>query len=45
MSWTGLSLKNIEITIKNKKGKKVYSDFGEMLFTHFGVALCDSERE
>lgn len=34
----GLSLKNIEITIKNKKGKKVYSDFGEMLFTHFGVS-------
>ena len=34
----GLSLKNIEITIKNKKGKKVYTDFGEMLFTHFGVS-------
>lgn len=34
----GLSLRNIEITIKNNKGKKVYSDFGEMLFTHFGVS-------
>lgn len=34
----GLSLKNVEITILNKKGKKVYSDFGEMLFTHFGVS-------
>ncbi len=34
----GLSLKNVEITIINKKGKKVYSDFGEMLFTHFGVS-------
>lgn len=34
----GLSLKNIEITIKNNKGKKIYSDFGEMLFTHFGVS-------
>jgi len=34
----GLSLKNIEITIKNSKGKKVYTDFGEMLFTHFGVS-------
>lgn len=34
----GLSLRNIAITIKNKKGKKVYSDFGEMLFTHFGVS-------
>ena len=30
--------KNIEITIKNNKGKKVYTDFGEMLFTHFGVS-------
>lgn len=34
----GLSLKNIEITIKNRKGKKVYNEFGEMLFTHFGVS-------
>ena len=34
----GLSLKNIEITIKNNKAKKVYTDFGEMLFTHFGVS-------
>ncbi len=34
----GLSLKNIEITIKNNKVKKVYTDFGEMLFTHFGVS-------
>lgn len=34
----GLSLKNIEITIKNEKGKKLYREFGEMLFTHFGVS-------
>lgn len=34
----GLSLKNVSITILNKSGKKVYSDFGEMLFTHFGVS-------
>ncbi|MCR4435572.1 MAG: NAD(P)/FAD-dependent oxidoreductase [Clostridiales bacterium] len=34
----GLSLKNIEITMINKNGKKVVSDFGEMLFTHFGVS-------
>ncbi|MBQ3031337.1 MAG: NAD(P)/FAD-dependent oxidoreductase [Anaerotignum sp.] len=34
----GLSLKNIEITVENNKGKKVYTDFGEMLFTHFGVS-------
>lgn len=34
----GLSLRNIEATIFNKKGRKVFSDFGEMLFTHFGVS-------
>lgn len=34
----GLSLKNIRISITNKKGKKIYTDFGEMLFTHFGVS-------
>lgn len=34
----GLSLRNIEITIKNSKGKKVYDEFGEMLFTHYGVS-------
>ena len=33
----GLSLKNIEIVIKNGK-KELYRDFGEMLFTHFGVS-------
>lgn len=32
----GLSLKNTGLTVKN--GKKVlYEDFGEMMFTHFGV--------
>ena len=32
----GLSLKNTELTIKS--GKKVlFQDFGEMMFTHFGV--------
>jgi hypothetical protein len=34
----GLSLKNVEITIADKKGKRIYNDFGEMLFTHFGVS-------
>ena len=34
----GLSLKNVSITLLNNKGKKIYSDFGEMLFTHFGVS-------
>lgn len=34
----GLSLKNISITIVDKRKKKIYEDFGEMLFTHFGVS-------
>ena len=34
----GLSLRNIAITIANEKGKAVYKDFGELLFTHFGVS-------
>ncbi len=34
---TGLSLKNVSVTVKNGK-KKVYEGFGEMLFTHFGVS-------
>jgi len=34
----GLALKNIAITVNNAKGKKVYTDFGELLFTHFGLS-------
>lgn len=34
----GLSLKNIEIKISDESGKICYSDFGEMIFTHFGVS-------
>ncbi|MBO5939387.1 MAG: NAD(P)/FAD-dependent oxidoreductase [Clostridia bacterium] len=34
----GLSLKNVALSIYEKKsGKLVYEDFGEMMFTHFGV--------
>lgn len=33
----GLSLKNVAVSVINGK-KKIYSDFGEMLFTHFGVS-------
>lgn len=33
----GLSLRNIAVTIMDE-GKEVYSDFGELLFTHFGVS-------
>ena len=32
----GLSLRNVELTVKRGK-KTVYQDFGEMMFTHFGV--------
>ena len=33
---TGLSLKNVELTVR--RGKKIlYRDFGEMMFTHTGV--------
>lgn len=33
----GLSLKNVKIKITDKTGKCLYTDFGEMMFTHFGV--------
>lgn len=33
----GLSLKNVRISVLDGK-KELYSDFGEMLFTHFGVS-------
>ena len=34
----GLSLKNVSLSIIRKQdGKEVYSDFGEMMFTHFGL--------
>lgn len=33
----GLSLRNIEITVLNRKNKKVYQDFGELMFAHFGL--------
>ncbi len=33
----GLSLKNVEVVLC-KQGKELYRDFGEMLFTHFGVS-------
>ena len=39
--WTkelqGLSLRNVSVQITSGK-KKLYSEFGEMLFTHFGVS-------
>lgn len=39
VSLQGLSLRNIQIEVINTENKKViYEDFGEMLFTHFGVS-------
>jgi len=39
--WTkelqGLSLRNVTVSVYHDK-KKLYEDFGEMLFTHFGVS-------
>jgi predicted Rossmann fold flavoprotein len=34
----GLALKNISISVYNNRNKQIYTDFGEMLFTHFGVS-------
>ena len=35
----GLSLKNVKIQLKDRRKKKIiYEDFGEMLFTHWGVS-------
>ncbi len=34
----GLSLKNISLRILDKNGKTIYNDFGELLFTHFGIS-------
>ena len=34
----GLALKNVELTVFNRKNKAVFREFGEMLFTHFGVS-------
>ena len=35
----GLALKNIRISVRdNNSNKEIYFDFGEMLFTHFGIS-------
>ena len=34
----GLALKNVLLTVKNKKKKVVYQEQGELLFTHFGLS-------
>ena len=38
-SLQGLSLKNVKIKIIDlEKSKEIYEDFGEMIFTHFGIS-------
>ena len=37
-SMQGLSLRNVGVKLLNEKGKTLYKDFGELLFTHFGVS-------
>ena len=38
-SLQGLSLKNVKIQFEDiEKNKVIYDDFGEMLFTHFGIS-------
>ena len=34
----GLSLRNVDVKLLNEKGKVLFKDFGELLFTHFGVS-------
>ena len=34
----GLSLRNVGVKLLNAKGKVLYKDFGELLFTHLGVS-------
>ncbi len=34
----GLSLRNVAVKLLNERNKVLYKDFGELLFTHFGVS-------
>ena len=34
----GLSLRNVAVKLVDGKGKLLYKDFGELLFTHFGIS-------
>lgn len=34
----GLSLRNVGVKLVNEKNKVLYKDFGELLFTHFGIS-------
>lgn len=34
----GLSLRNVGVRLMDQKGRLLYKDFGELLFTHFGIS-------
>ena len=34
----GLSLRNVVVKVINQKKKTIFTEFGEMLFTHFGIS-------
>ena len=34
----GLSLRNVGVKLVNEKNKVIFKDFGELLFTHFGIS-------
>ena len=34
----GLALRNVGVKLTNEKNKVLYKDFGELLFTHFGIS-------
>ncbi|CAM3057368.1 NAD(P)/FAD-dependent oxidoreductase [Paenibacillus sediminis] len=34
----GLSLRNVELSVLNPKGKTVIKHYGDMIFTHFGIS-------
>lgn len=38
MQMQGLSLRNVGVKLLNKNGKVIYKDFGELIFTHFGIS-------
>ena len=38
LNMQGLSLRNVGLKLLNGKNKVLYKDFGELLFTHFGVS-------
>jgi len=38
LAMQGLSLRNVGVKLVNNKKKVLYKDFGELLFTHFGIS-------